>query len=229
MTRVGVFIWPKMTMLDVFGPHQFLGLVPSWEIVTVARTTDPVVTDTGVRVLPDHDLTTCPPLDILLVGGGVDPSSQLADAEVVSWFTKTGAEVEWVTSVCNGALILAEAGLLDGYRATTHWGNLDDLATYPGVTVVPDQRVVRDRNRITAGGVTSGIDFGLTLIAEAVGPDVAAALQLACEYDPQPPTPFGHPRHAPAELLGAVGAMLGPLRTDLDAFYAAKTSARSAT
>jgi cyclohexyl-isocyanide hydratase len=222
MTRVGVFIWPNMTMLDVFGPHQFLGLVPDWEIVTVARSTDPVVTDTGLRVLPDHDLASCPPLDMLLFGGGADPSAQLADPEVISWFRKTGAEVGWVTSVCNGALILAEAGLLDGYRATTHWANLDDLATYPGVEVVPDERVVRDRNRVTAGGVTSGIDFGLTLIAEAVSPDLAAALQLACEYDPQPPTPFGHPRSAPAELVGAVGGLLGPLRVNLDAFYAAK-------
>ena len=82
--------------------------------------------------------------------------------------------------------------------------------------------MVRDRNRVTAGGVTSGIDFGLTLIAEAVSPDLAAALQPACEYDPQPPTPFGHPRNAPAELLGAVGGLLGPLRVNLDAFYAAK-------
>ncbi|WP_019876135.1 DJ-1/PfpI family protein [Sporichthya polymorpha] len=225
MTRIGVYIWPRMTMLDVFGPHQFLGLVPGWELVTVARTTDPVVTDTGVRVLPDHDLTSCPELDILLVGGGADPSPQLRDPDVIAWVAKKGAEVQWVTSVCNGALILAEAGLLDGYRATTHWGNLPDLATYSEVEVVTDQRVVRDRNRITAGGVTSGIDFGLTLISEIAGPDVAAALQLVCEYDPHPPTPYGHPRNSPPELLSAVGEMLGPLRTDLDAFYAAKASA----
>jgi transcriptional regulator GlxA family with amidase domain len=223
MTRVGVHLWQNMTMLDVLGPQQFLGWVPGWEIVTVAKTKDPVVADSGLQVLPHHDLESCPDLDILLVGGGVDVSRELADPEVISWLAKTGEQAQWVTSVCSGALLLAEAGLLDGYRATTHWGSLPDLARYPGVEVVSDQRVVRDRNRITAGGVTSGIDFGLTLIAEVAGPDMAAALQLAGEYDPQPPTPFGHPRNAPAELVAATGELLGSLRGGMDAFYATKT------
>jgi transcriptional regulator GlxA family with amidase domain len=223
MTRIGVYIWQNMTMLDVLGPHQFLGLVPGWELVTIAKTTDPVVTDTGLRVLPDHDFASCPELDVLLVGGGADPSRELNDPEVVSWLADAGGRAQWVTSVCNGALLLAEAGLLDGRRATTHWGNLADLATYPGVEVVSDQRVVRDGNRITAGGVTSGIDFGLTLIAELAGPEMAAALQLACEYDPQPPTPFGHPRNAPAELIAGVTELLGSLRGGTEAFYAGRS------
>jgi len=222
VTRVGVHLWQNMTMLDVLGPQQFFGWVPGWEVVTVAKTKEPVIADSGLQVLPHHDLDSCPDLDVLLVGGGVDLSRELADPEVLAWLAKTGEQAQWVTSVCTGALLLAEAGLLDGYRATTHWGSLGDLARYPGVEVVPDERVVRDRNRITAGGVTSGIDFGLTLIAEVAGPDMAAALQLAGEYDPHPPTPFGHPRDAPAELVNATGELLGSLRGGMDAFYAAK-------
>lgn len=222
MTRVGVHLWQNMTMLDVLGPQQFFGWVPGWEVVTVARTKEPVTADSGLQVLPHHDLDSCPDLDILLVGGGVDLSRELADPELMAWLAKTGEQAQWVTSVCTGALLLAEARLLDGYRATTHWGNLGDLARYPRVEVVPDQRVVRDGNRITAGGVTSGIDFGLTLIAEVAGPDTAAALQLAGEYDPDPPTPFGHPRDAPAELVHATGELFRSLRGGMDAFYAAK-------
>lgn len=224
MTRVGVYIWQNMTMLDVFGPHQMLGLTPGIEMVTVARSTDPVVTDTGIRVLPDHDLRSCGDVDILLTGGGSDPSRELADDEVLSWFAKTGEAAQWVTSVCTGALILAEAGLLDGYRATTHWACLPELASYPEITVVPDERIVRDRNRITAGGVTAGIDFAFALIAELVGAETAAALQLLAEYDPQPITGYGHPRTAPAELVAAVSQIWAPMRTDLDAFYAAKAA-----
>lgn len=222
MTRVGIHFWQNMTMLDVLGPQQFFGFVPGWEVVTVGRTKDPVVADSGLRILPHYDIDDCPDLDVLLVGGGVDPSADLADAELIAWLAKTGEQAQWVTSVCTGALLLAEAGLLDGYRATTHWGAMEDLARYPAVEIVPDQRVVRDRNRITAGGVTSGMDFGLTLIGEIAGPDMAAAIQLACEYDPKPPTPYGHPRNSPPELIGAVGELLGSMRGGMDEFFAAK-------
>lgn len=206
MRTIGVYLYPNMTMLDVLGPHQFLGLVPELNVVTVAKTKDPVVTDTKIRILPDHDFASCPPVDILLVGGAGDTSAEMKDPEVMDWFRKVGAGAEYVTSVCTGALILAEAGLLDGYKATTHWAYKDFLATYPEVQVA-DDRVVRDRNRITGGGVTAGIDFGLTLIADLVGPETAGALQLVGEYNPQPPTPFGHPDTSPPELVAAVRAM----------------------
>jgi cyclohexyl-isocyanide hydratase len=218
---VGVYIWQNMTALDVLGPQQILGFVPEFEVVTVAKSKDPVVTDTKVRLLPDHDITTCPPLDILLVGGGVDPSSEMQDAAVMSWFREQGQSAEYVTSVCTGALILAEAGLLDGYKATTHWAYKQQLSLYPGVEVA-EGRVVSDRNRITGGGVTAGIDFAFALISQLVSPDVAAGLQLLGEYDPQPPTPFGNPNDAPAELVAAVQAQVEEQTPALAGFMAAK-------
>ncbi|MCA1689522.1 MAG: DJ-1/PfpI family protein [Actinobacteria bacterium] len=221
MKTVGVYIWANMTMLDVFGPQQFLGFVPEFDVVTVAKTMDPVVTDTKIRVLPDHDFTTCPPVDILLVGGGIDPSGEMRDEEVMAWLRRTGESAEYVTSVCTGALILAEAGLLEGFTATTHWGFREQLASYPGVEL-GEGRVVIDRSRITGGGVTAGIDFGLTLISELVSPDLAAALQLMSEYDPAPPTPFGNPDNAPAELVAGVRAQITELSGGLTEFFARK-------
>jgi transcriptional regulator GlxA family with amidase domain len=220
---VGVYIWQNMTILDALGPQQLLGFVPEFDVVTVARSTDPVVTDTKIRILPDHDLTTCPPLDVLLVGGGVDPSAEMQSSALMSWLRETGESAEYVTSVCTGSLILAEAGLLDGYQATTHWAYTRQLASYPGIELV-DQRVVTDRNRITGAGVTAGIDFGLSLIAQAVSPDAAAALQLMGQYDPQPPTPFGNPDNAPAELVDAVRAQFEAMTPALTDFLGAKNA-----
>lgn len=221
MTTVGVYIWPNMTALDVLGPQQILGFVPEFDVVTVAKSKDPVLTDTNIRILPDHDITTCPQIDILLVGGGIDPSTEMQDDAVMSWFRDTGQSATYVTSVCTGALILAEAGLLDGYKATTHWAYKQQLSTYPDVEVT-DGRVVSDRNRITGGGVTAGIDFAFTLISQTVGPDVAAALQLLGEYDPQPATPFGNPDNAPAEMVAAVQAQVQEMTPALTEFFATK-------
>jgi transcriptional regulator GlxA family with amidase domain len=226
MKRVAAYLYPQMTQLDVLGPQQFLGLVPDWEVVTVAKTKAPLVTDTGIRILPDYDLADCPAVDILLVGGAADTTVVMRDPDVMAWFAKTGAAAEYVTSVCTGALILAEAGLLDGYKATTHWAYLKELGTYP--IEVSSDRVVRDRNRITAGGVTAGIDFALTLIADLVSPELAAALQLMTQYDPEPPTPYGVPEKAPAELVAEVKAQLAEMCAPVDQFFAEKARRDSA-
>lgn len=220
-TTIGVYLWQNMTMLDVLGPHQFLGFVPDLKVVTFAKAADPVVTDTGVRLIPDHDFSTCPPLDILLVGGGVNPLPEMQDEDVMSFLRQAGDGAAYVTSVCTGALILAEAGLLKGYRATTHWAYKERLALYPGVEVVAG-RVVADRNRITGGGVTAGIDFALTLIGKLAGPEAAAGLQLMAEYDPQPPTNVGSPDSAPPELVAAVRQQVDQMAPDLAEFFAAK-------
>jgi transcriptional regulator GlxA family with amidase domain len=222
MKTVGVYIWQGMTALDAIGPQNILGFVPDFDVVTVAASRDVVVTDTKLRIVPDHDLASCPPVDILVVGGGIDPSKQMTDDDVMEWMRTTGASAEYVTSVCTGALILAEAGLLDGYRATTHWAYRKQLATY-AVEVV-DQRVVTDRNRITGGGVTAGIDFALAIVSEVAGAEVAGGLQLMGEYDPQPPTRFGSPATAPAELVAAVRAQFEALSPGLTEFFAAKSA-----
>jgi cyclohexyl-isocyanide hydratase len=222
MKTVGVYIWQGMTALDAIGPQNILGFVPDFDVVTVATSRDVVVTDTKLRIVPDHDLASCPPVDILVVAGGIDPSTQMTDDDVMEWMRTTGASAAYVTSVCTGALILAEAGLLDGYRATTHWAYKTQLATY-AVEVV-DERVVTDRNRITGGGVTAGIDFALAIVSEVAGAEVAGGLQLMGEYDPQPPTPFGNPATAPAELVDAVRAQFEALSPRLTEFFAAKSA-----
>lgn len=226
MKRVGAFIWNNMTMLDVLGPHQLLGFQPDFEVFTVAATRDPIVTDTGVTITPDHSVLDAPPVDIVLTGGGADPSREMSDPDVMDWFRKNGENADWVTSVCSGSLILAAAGLLDGYRATTHWSHYDDLALWPAIDVVRDQRVVLDRNRMTAGGVTAGIDFALHLITAVSGEESSARTQLLMEYDPAPPTDFGHPRNCPPEMVAGVVEMLRPLRGGLDAFLANQTTAK---
>jgi transcriptional regulator GlxA family with amidase domain len=189
---------------------------------------EPVVSDTGVRLIPDYDFATCPALDILLVGGGVNPLPEMQDESVMSFLRKAGDSAEYVTSVCTGALILAETGLLKGYRATTHWAYQQRLALYPGVEVVAS-RVVTDRNRITGGGVTAGIDFALTLIGQLAGPETAAALQLMAEYDPHPPANLGSPDLAPPELVAAIRQQFDQMAPDLAEFFAAKAGTRVTT
>lgn len=221
MKRVGAFIFEQMTMLDVLAPHQLLGLHPEFELITVAATRDPITTDTGLKIIPDYSVHDAPEVDIVLTGGAGDVTGPMSDPAVLDWFRKAGENAEWVTSVCSGSLILAEAGLLDGYKAATHWAFMPYFAQYPEITPSED-RVCQDRNRITAGGVTAGIDFALTFLNTAVGPEAGAFVQLVTQYDPMPPTNFGHPRTAPPELVGAVGEMLAPYAQSMENFFANK-------
>ncbi|HZZ46554.1 MAG TPA: DJ-1/PfpI family protein [Pseudonocardia sp.] len=200
VARIGIYIYPNMTMLDVLGPHQVLGLAPGLEVFTFARTTDPVITDTGCTIVPDHGFDDLPDCDVLLVGGGPNAYAELTDRNVLDTLARIGNQADYVTSVCSGSLILAAAGLLEGYRANTHWSYREVLASYPGVELA-DGRVVIDRNRMTGGGVTAGIDFALALIGKLLGDDTAALLQLLMEYNPAPPYNTGHPDVAPEQLV----------------------------
>jgi transcriptional regulator GlxA family with amidase domain len=218
--KVGIYIWPNMTMLDVLGPHQALGITPGIEVFTFARSKEPLVTDTGLTIIPDHDLTDVPTCDVLLVGGGANPYPEMKNQAVIDTLTRLAAQADYVTSVCTGALLLAEAGLLDGYRANTHWSAREILDSYPGVELA-DGRVVVDRNRITGGGVTAGIDFALALIGILIDEQTASFVQLIMEYNPAPPFNTGHPSTAPAELVGMARAVSAQMAPELFALGAA--------
>ena len=220
---VAIYVWPNMFMLDALVPHQILGMMPELNVYTFARTTEPILSDTGMKLIADYDLDSVPQPDILIVGGGANPVSEMADQAVIGAIRKLGESAELVTSVCDGSLILAQAGLLEGYRATTHWAYVDLLRQYPGIDVSADERVVSDRNRMTGGGCTSALDFSFHLIAAVIGPEAAAAAELAFQYDPQPLCGTGSPAKAPPELVDYVLGMVAPLRVGLDEFVARAT------
>jgi len=220
---VAIYVWPNMFMLDALVPHQILGLMPELNVYTFARTTEPFLSDTGMKLIADYDLESVPQPDILVVGGGANPLSEMADETVIAALRKLGESAEMVTSVCDGSLILAQAGLLDGYRATTHWAYADLLRRYSGVEVCAEERVVSDRSRMTGGGCTSALDFAFTLIAQVISPQAAAAAELAFQYDPQPPMGTGSPAKAPPELIAYVAEWVGPMREGLEEFVTQAT------
>ena len=192
-------LFDGVTQLDFAGPVQFLSRIPGAATHVVSKDGAAVKTDAGFSILPNGNFANCPQADILCVPGGFGVAPALADQEIVGFVREQAKGAEWVTSVCTGAFILGAAGLLQGKRATTHWGYAHLLPLVGAVH--EDARVVRDGNLLTAGGVTSGIDFALELIAAAKGPELAQTLQLALEYDPAPPFPGGHPRSAPAAIV----------------------------
>ncbi|HVW31738.1 MAG TPA: DJ-1/PfpI family protein [Acidimicrobiia bacterium] len=221
---VAIYVWPNMFMLDALVPHQILGLMPELNVYTFARTTEPFASDTGMKLIADYDLESVPEPDILIVGGGANPLSEMRDDTVIKALRRLGESAELVTSVCDGSLILAQAGLLDGYRATTHWGYVDLLQQYSAIDVSTDERVVTDRDRMTAGGCTSALDFAFALIARVISPEAAAAAELAFQYDPQPPMGTGSPDKAPPELIEYVVQWVAPLREGLAEFVAGATT-----
>ncbi len=222
--NVGIYLFENMTMLDGFAPLQVLSFVEQFNTFTFAKNDQPLKSDCGAVLTPDYGFDTCPPLDILVVPGGGDVLTEMTDPQVVAFLKEVGNKAQYVTSVCSGALILAEAGLLDGYRATTHWGWLEHLSAYSEIEVV-DERVAVDRNRLTGGGITAGIDFALTLIAEAVGVGAAQVVQLVVEYRPQPPFNAGGPDTAPAEIRETVQGMLNARNQGMVEFLAKKHAA----
>lgn len=187
-------LFPDMTQLDLTGPAQFLSRVG--RVSYVAATRDPIPTDAGFAIVPTASFADVSTADILCVPGGVGVTAVIDDDAAMTWVARVGASARWVTSVCTGSLILGAAGLLRGYRATTHWAWHDHLALFGAEPV--RARTVVDRNRVTGGGVTAGIDFALTLIGEALGEQAAKVVQLALEYDPQPPFDCGSPERADA-------------------------------
>lgn len=197
--HIGLVIYPGMTALDIVGPQQVFSGLPGIQIHRIWKTLDPIKTDDGMVILPDTTFENCPLLDVICVGGGLGQMAIVDDPEILDFFRKQGSTAKFITSVCGGSEFLAKAGLLQGYRAATHWMAREQLAAL-GVEV-GTERVVIDRNRITGGGVTAGIDFGLTIAEVLCGEEAAKITQLLMEYDPAPPFDVGSPEKAGAELV----------------------------
>lgn len=203
--HIGFLIYPDVTQLDVTGPAQILSRVPGAVMHMVWKSIEPVPTDAGFSINPTDDFVTCPDLDIICVPGGMGQRPLMADAEVLAFLKKQGDNARYVTSVCSGSLLLGAAGLLRGYRSACHWAFREVLPMFGAEPVA--ERIVRDRNRISGGGVTAGIDFGLALAAELAGEEVAKEIQLFVEYSPAPPFNAGSPESAGPELERRVRAL----------------------
>lgn len=199
---VGMILFDGVTQLDLTGPYEVFARMPRTTVRLVAANLAPIRTEWGMTIVPDATFDSAPPLDLLCVPGGWGINAMLDDERLLGFLRNRAPRARYVTSVCSGALLLGAAGLLRGYRATTHWMSLDLLRSFGADPVA--ERVVHDRNRITGGGVTAGIDFALVVAGELFGDSVAQAIQLAIEYDPAPPYRSGSPKNAPAEVVQRV-------------------------
>jgi len=202
--QIGMLLYPGLSALDLVGPHPFFAELPNSQVHLLWKDLNPVASSLGYSIVPTTFIRNCPrDLDVLFVPGGTTGTiAMMNDGEILSFLADRGSRARYVTSVCTGSLVLGMAGLLDGYNATCHW-RFRDLLPLFGAKPIED-RVVMDRNRITGGGVTAGIDFGLALASLLRGPEAAERLQLYNEYDPHPPFRAGTPASAPAAARSAV-------------------------
>jgi len=197
-----MLVFPDMTQLDLTGPYEVLARLPGAEILLLWKSLDPVRSEHGLTILPMAALSSCPPLDLVLVPGGAEINPLLEDAEILGFLRRVAAEACYVVGVCTGSLVLGAAGLLRGRRAATHWMSRELLRSF-GAAPVAD-RVVVDGKFFTGGGVTAGIDVALTVAAEIAGKATAEAIQLGIEYDPAPPFASGSPEQADPAILADV-------------------------
>lgn len=195
-----MLLYPRLTQLDLTGPFEvFARFQPDLNVHLAWKNLEPVTDSNGLRILPTVSFDEAPAADILFVPGGPGQLALMEDAETIDFLRRQGAGARYITSVCTGSLLLAAAGLLTGYRATSHWLSIDQLAHFGAEPV--SERVVVDRNRITGAGVTSGIDFALVLAALLFGEERAKLTQLHIEYDPHPPFACGSPQVAEPALV----------------------------
>ena len=195
----GILVFPDVQQLDLTGPYEVFTSAKGTEVHLIWKDLQPVLASTRLSLKPTTTFAQCPPLDVLCIPGGSGINALLLDEMVLSFVRERAAQARYVTSVCTGALVLGMAGLLEGKRATTHWNALDFLPRFGAIPI--EERVVRDGNLITAGGVTSGIDFGLSVIAELLGHTEAEMVQLSLEYAPAPPFSSGTPKDALPKVL----------------------------
>lgn len=217
--HVGLLVFPAVQQLDLTGPWEVFASVPGVKVDLVWKTLDPIVSATGLILTPTITFADAPAFDVVCVPGGGGVNALLTDAETLAFLRRQAAGARFVTSVCTGSLVLGAAGLLRGRRATTHWNAVDFLSRFGAIPT--EGRVVRDGDVVTAGGVTSGIDFALTLVAELFGETAARTVQLALEYAPAPPFDAGTPATAGAELVAAAKARMAGSRAEREAILAA--------
>jgi cyclohexyl-isocyanide hydratase len=221
--QIGLLVFPRVTQLDFTGPLQVFANVPNAKLHLIWKRIEPVPSDSVLAITPTTTFADCPQLDVICVPGGGGTDDLLNDEEVLDFLRRQAEGAKYVTSVCTGSLALGAAGLLKGYRAATHWTAMEMLTQF-GATPTKT-RVCVDRNRVTGGGVTAGIDFALTLVSMLVDRKTAEAIQLRLEYNPAPPFQSGSPDTAPAEVLATATqrlAHLKPRREEMVAQAAAR-------
>jgi cyclohexyl-isocyanide hydratase len=199
---IGMVLFPRMTQLDFTAPYEVFSRMPNTRVYLLADTLEPVRSEYGLTLIPDTSFENTPRLDVLFVPGGAGVNPLMENQQFLNYLREQGQQSKYITAVCTGALLLGAAGLLDGYRAATHWLSMDLLKIFGAEPTW--ERVVIDRNRITGGGVTAGIDFGLVLASQLCGEQVAKEIQLIMEYAPEPPFQSGSPKVAEAALVEAV-------------------------
>jgi transcriptional regulator GlxA family with amidase domain len=208
--EIALLLYDGLAPLDAVGPYEVMRNVPGWEVRTVAKQQGPVRSEDGsLGLLADHALSEVTAPDLVLVPGGAGNRPLIEDEELLGWLREVDRATKWTTSVCTGSLLLGAAGLLQGRRATSNWLALEALREFGADPV--GGRFVEDGKVITAAGVTAGIDMALYLVSREVGPEVAQAVQLGIEYDPDPPFDSGSPEKAPAEIVELVRRVATPI------------------
>jgi cyclohexyl-isocyanide hydratase len=208
--QIGLVIFPKVTQLDFTGPLQVFSSVPGAKVHLIWKRIEPVTSDSVLALTPTVTFADCPQLDVICVPGGVGTDDMVNDEEMLEFLRRQAEGAKYVTSVCTGSLVLGAAGLLSGYRATTHWTAMDLLAPFGAIPT--KTRVCVDRNRVTGGGVTAGIDFALTLVSIMIDRQTAEMIQLRLEYNPAPPFNSGSPDTASPEILALMKERIAPHR-----------------
>jgi cyclohexyl-isocyanide hydratase len=200
--QIGLVMFPKVTQLDMTGPLQVFAALPGAKLHLIWKRIEPVASDSVLTLTPTTTFADCPQLDVICVPGGAGTNDMVNDEEMLIFLRKQAEGAKYITSVCTGSLVLGAAGLLRGYRAATHWTAMEFLEPFGAIPA--NTRVCVDRNRITGGGVTAGIDFALTLVSILVDRKTAEMIQLGLEYNPAPPFNAGSPEIAPADVLASM-------------------------
>jgi len=212
MFQIGFILFPNVTQLDFTGPLQVLHRLPDSQVHIISHTLEPVPSDCGLSLVPTTTFEDCPPLDLICVPGGFGVEQAMAGPVLIAFLKEQAAQARYITSVCTGAFVLGAAGLLKDKQATTHWAYHSLLSE---VGAIPTQgRVVREGRVFTGGGVTAGIDFALTIVAEIAGQAIAQRIQLSIEYDPAPPFVGGSPQTTPGDILAGLAGFYAKRNLD---------------